>query len=198
MITMKKAHIFCIILAAIIIIVPLFYAEQIVRFVGKTALNAIFAELEREEKEDEIRIANGEPIYGRDTCLIWANTFEILEILNKKNLYIQTKKVFGAILEEITIYKKIDKKLYIVAKTGYAVIDEDAFCKIYVNDESLFEANDSTIERIEDDHIKYFSEYNSFSPTERDNFEKLEKQLEKRLARKAKKEREKALNEEKK
>ncbi len=195
---MKKAHIFCIILAAIILIVPLFYAEQIVRFVGKTVLNAIFAELEREDKEDEIRIANGEPIYGRDTSLIWANTYEIWRHLGKKYLDIQTKKVFGAILEEITIYRKIDKKLYIVARTGYAVIDEDAFCKIYVNDESLFDANDHIIERIEDDHIKYFSEYSSFSPTERSNFEKLEKQLEKRLARKAKKEREKALNEEKK
>ncbi len=195
MITMKKTYIFCIILAAIIIIVPLFYAEQIVRFVGKTALNAIFAELEREDKEDEIRIANGEPIYGRDTCLIWANTYEIWRHSGEKYLDIQTKKVFGAILEEITIYRKIDKKLYIVARTGYAVIDEDAFCKIYVNDESLFNANDHIIERIEDDHIKYFSEYSSFSPTERSNFEKLEKKYEKRLARKAEKERKKALNE---
>ena len=185
---MKKTYIISIILLAVIAISSLFYIKPLMRYIGNAILDTIGDAFDREFEKNEIKIANGEPIYGRDTCLIWANAYEIWRDNGEKLLSIETKKVSGTILEEITIYKKIDKKLYIVAKTGYAIIDEGAFCKIYVNDESLFEASGHVIKKIEDDHIKYFSEFSSFSADERKNFEKLEEKLKKKSEKQAKNE----------
>ena len=185
---MKKTYIISIILLAVIAISSLFYVKPLMRYIGNAILDTIGDAFDREFEKNEIKIANGEPIYGRDTCLIWANAYEIWRDNGEKLLSIETKKVSGTILEEITIYKKIDKKLYIVAKTGYAIIDEDAFCKIYVNDEGLFEASGHVIKKIEDDHIKYFSGVSSLSADERKNVEKLEEKLKKKSEKQAKNE----------
>ena len=126
------------------------------------------AEFDREERIRAEKIANGEIVRGKDTVLIWGDTFEIGHLPDSDNLYIYISGSPHTVLRGVSTYKKTGECLYIIADEGYAIIDNNDFCRIYINSDSQTDAIDSS--RVESEHLKYLSSFDEFTPSEREVF----------------------------
>lgn len=106
--------------------------KPILNLVGDSFLNFIFAQLDREEQERQQKIENGELIRGKDTVLIWENKFEIWHHIDEECLSIENNGAFQDVLKKIRKYKILEEKLYVLSDEGYAVIDKNNVCRVFI------------------------------------------------------------------
>lgn len=165
-----------------------FSFKPLLNIASNSFWNFIAEELDKEEQARMEKIANGEIVAGKDTVLIWENKYEIGHFPNGNHLVTHRNGSIGlldVVLEKITNYKVKKEKLYIVSEEGYAVIDKNNLCKVYVTvPEDKFingytideQGNKSYISRyIENDNIQYLSGFDEFSENEQKLLKKLQK-----------------------
>ena len=177
--TVKKRYIFLIIIISVaVIIAGMVFIKPINSYIKKTFVNIILTQMDKEEAQRQKRIENNEIVAGKDTALIWENTYEIWNHMGEKYISIETVEPTGVILKKITKYKKTKDKLYIVSEEGYAVIDKNKLCRVFVTvpDEEFVNGYSEDKEgnctyfsrRIENKYIKYLSDFDEFSKEEKD------------------------------
>ena len=87
------------------------------------------------------------------------------------------------LLKNISSYKIVEEKLYVKSKDGYAIVDENNICKIFV-DQSIFQKSREytqdkygnkiySNQKVDKENIKYLLNYDDFSTQERDIFKKI-------------------------
>ena len=87
------------------------------------------------------------------------------------------------LLKNISSYKIMEGKLYVKSKDGYAIVDENNICKIFV-DQSIFQKSEEytqdkygnkiySNQKVDKENIKYLLNYDDFSMQERDIFKKI-------------------------
>jgi hypothetical protein len=78
-----------------IILVFICMGEPILQYVSDKLWDVVCEQLDKEEAERERQIANGEIVRGKDTALIWGNTYEIWHHVGELHLSLEeiSKKV---------------------------------------------------------------------------------------------------------
>ena len=99
------------------------------------------------------------------------------------HLGIKTKEISDVILQKVLKHKVKKKKLYITSDEGYAVIDKNNLCRVYITipekefvEEYSKDSQGNLIyrsRRIEDEHIQYLSDFDEFSEEEKAILNKL-------------------------
>ena len=123
--------------------------------------------MDKEEEQRQKDIENGEIIRGKDTIIIWGDTFELLHSYNDIHLSVKrnvskNQYISDTILEKIKNYKINHGKLYIVSDDGFAILDENNNCRIYIySDYDNF---------IQNDKLKYLYSFSNFSEEEQKMF----------------------------
>ncbi|MBQ7718790.1 MAG: hypothetical protein IJT38_05765 [Clostridia bacterium] len=121
---------------------------------------------------------------GRDTVLVWNDTYDIGHYVDGNHLFIwETKESYYKVLSNIKKHKVIWGKLYIVAEDGYAVIDKKDFCRIFLTtpDEEYvkkvgYDRTGNPIyvsKKVDNDLIEYIVDFTDYSDKE----QKILKQL---------------------
>ena len=179
---MKRKHIIAIIIVISIILIAL-SIKPILNYTSNIFWSFISNQLDKEETERMEKIENGEIVRGKDTILIWENMYVIGRYSDGSYLSIETKDVNETILKKVVKHQKKKEKLYIVSDEGYAVIDKNNLCRVFITvaDEEFVngytedaDGNRTYISRkIESTNIEYLSEYELFSTEEKDVFEKM-------------------------
>lgn len=169
---MKKIIIIiAIILTLAILIINI---EPISNYASDIFWNIIITQLDKEESERAKQIENGELVRGKDTILIWNNMYEIGHFHDGNHLEICADDISRVILERVQKHKVIKKTLYIVADEGYAVIDSNSLCKVFVTVSDEEYSNSYTKHNFEKvQNIQFLSSYDQFSEDEKRIFEKL-------------------------
>lgn len=171
-----------------LIVVLIFSFKPLVKIASDSFWNFVDEQLEKEEQERKQKIKNGEIVAGKDTILIWENKYEIGHFFDGNHLVAYRNGSIGlldTILKKVTNYKVKKEKLYIVSEEGYAIIDKNNLCKIYVIiPENEFisgytmdaQGNKSYISRyVENENIQYLSSFDEFSKEEQKILNKLKK-----------------------
>ncbi len=139
--------------------------------------DCIVSELRKEEADRAQKVANGDIVSGKDTVLIWENMYEIGHFIDGDHLEIKRLTDYGytldGILFDVTDYKKIKDKLYVKSGDGFAVIDENNMCTVYVtvpDDEfvsgySMDENGEKYYisEYLENENVTYLKSFDEFS-----------------------------------
>lgn len=163
---------------------------QTVLFILDPIFKPLFVDMLKESEERERRIANGEKvemITGKDTVLEWKELYYIFKqgLENEKILFIYEDYSLEAILGRIRDYAFHETSLYVISHEGYAVIDNENLCKVYItapiNDfsekkeygvnskgEKMFYSG-----KVEDSHIVYLDCFEEYSETEQNNLNKM-------------------------
>ena len=138
--------------------------------------NLVFIQLDKEEAEREKRIEAGLPIRGKDTALIWQDKYDITVSASGASLDIYIDGDTQTVLDKVK-ETNIDKKtLYVLSDDGYAVIDNENNCRVFISTpKEELEYSSQHYGSIEDEHVKYLSSYEEFSESERKIFERLGK-----------------------
>ena len=87
------------------------------------------------------------------------------------------------LLKNISSYKIVEEKLYVKSKDGYAIVDENNICKIFV-DQSISKTTGEytqdeygnkiySNQKFDKENIEYLSSYDDFSTQERNIFKKM-------------------------
>lgn len=102
------------------------------------------------------------------------NNLEYVSASNKE-IYI--------LLKNISSYKIAEGNLYVKSKNGYAIVDKNNICKIFVNQSVLRTTGDYTQDeygnkiysnqKVDKENIKYLFSYDDFSTQERNIFKKM-------------------------
>ena len=143
---------------------------------GRIFWNSIFIQLDKEEAEREKRIEAGLPVRGKDTVLIWRDKYDITVSASGASLDIYIDGDTQMVLDKVKDHYIYKKTLYVLSDDGYAVIDNDNHCRVYIfTPKEELEYSSQHYGTIEDEHIKYLSSYEEFSESEREIFEKLGK-----------------------
>lgn len=171
---MKK----CILLSAmgIIILIIAFNIKPIMRYTSEFFWDFVCEQLDKEEAERQKRIEAGLPIRGKDTALIWRDKYDICKSSNTKLLMIYIDGDEQVVLDKVKDFDVYNKTLYVLSDDGYAVIDNENNCRVFIfTPKEELEYTSQHYGSIEDEHIKYLSSYEEFSKNEREIFEKLSK-----------------------
>lgn len=192
---MKKRIIILIIASILVIgavasvVYAAFNAETLVeKWMEFTYDKFIGPEWEKIEAENQKKIENGEPVAGKDTRLIWGKMYHIAKyydgVKEREDLTFSTKEARGRVLNRIIGYKKENGKLYVYSEEGYAVIDNNNLCRVYMIIPPEVYANGDwtdmygrrhSYSKVEDcDKIQYLSSYEEYSENERQSFRELE------------------------
>ena len=172
------------VLGILVTIVALIFSfKPLFKLSSKSFWNLVVTQFDKEEQERQQKIEKGDIVSGKDTILIWGNMYEIGHYSDSNHLEMHTNGLSETILKKITIHKVIKKKLYIISEEGYAVINEDNLCKVYVtvpekefvNGYSVDEQGNKSYysQYIKNGHIQYLLAFNEFSEDEQKNFDKL-------------------------
>ncbi len=102
------------------------------------------------------------------------NNLEYVSVVDKES-YI--------LLKNISSYKIMEEKLYVKSKDGYAIVDKNNICKIFVDQSIIQTAGEYTQDKygnkiyrnqkVDKENIQYLSSYDDFSTQERDIFKKM-------------------------
>ena len=146
---------------------------------GETVSN----QFEKEEKERQQKVTNGEIVRGKDTVLIWENMYEIGHYADGNRLEMFKGGLTDTILEKISKYKVVEGKLFIISEEGFAIVDKNNLCRVFVTVPTEEFVNGYSVDEqgnkcyytrfLEDEHVKYLSELNEFSEEEQEVFSKL-------------------------
>ena len=143
---------------------------------GRIFWNSIIIQLDKEEAEREKRIEAGLPIRGKDTVLIWRDKYDICKSSNTKLLMIYIDGDEQVVLGKVTDHYIYNKTLYVLSDDGYAVIDNENNCRVFIfTPKEELEYSTQHYGSIEDEHVKYLSSYEEFLESERKVFERLGK-----------------------
>lgn len=143
---------------------------------GRMFWNLVFIQLDKEEAEREKRIEAGLPVRGKDTALIWRDKYDICKSSNTKLLMIYIDGDEQVVLGKVTDHYIYNKTLYVLSDDGYAVIDNENNCRVFISTpQEELGYSSQHYGSIEDEHVKYLSSYEEFSESEREIFEKLGK-----------------------
>ena len=167
---------------------------QTIGFVLSPVMDPLMEGILEEDAERQKKIANGEEIEiatGRDTVLEWGKKFHIVKLGldNDKVLCVDEGKVFPRVLRRIRDYSFYGNSLYVVSYEGYAVIDANELCRIFItaplNDfierkeygvtskgESLFYSG-----KTESEYIVYLDSFSDYSKEEQDKLNKMIEKL---------------------
>ena len=138
---MKKSRIVflvfvCIIVTALLNAFILFNQEAVFNILGHLLEKPIVAFGEAMEKERLGYIERGEPVPGRDTMTIWNKKYDICKYYENDEklgaLAIHEKDFNKDIIDRIKDFEKRGKKLYIYSYDGYAVIDKENVCRVFI------------------------------------------------------------------
>ena len=170
----KKALIVFLVIFALIYFV--IYIDDIYVYITESFWNIVIEQLDREESERLLKNKNGEVVRGKDTLMIWNDHFELWKNNNEINLSIFTKEHDGILLKKVSAFDIDNNYLYVISEEGYAIIDKNNFCRIFivVSDEDFAngvtedkDENENYINRhIENEYIRYLDNYNDFSVDE--------------------------------
>ncbi len=151
----------------IFLLVGIYKIEPIRGIISEKFWNFVAVQLDKEQVQRQKDIENGKIIRGKDTIIIWEDTFELfhsykdIHLCVKRNIA-KNQYISDTILENIRDYQNNDGKLYIVSDDGFAILDENNNCRIYINtDYKNF---------IQNDKVKYLSSFNDFSEDEQKIF----------------------------
>ena len=114
---------------------------------------------------------------GRDTVLVWNDTYDIGRFIDGNHLFIwETKESYHEVLSNIKKHKVIWGKLYVVAEDGYAVIDKKDLCRIFLTipEEEFVESTGTDIngnpiyisKRVDNHLIEYLEDFSDYSDEE--------------------------------
>mgnify|MGYP001025196664 FL=1 len=136
------------------------------------------------QKEEQARmeaVERGDIVRGKDTVLIWKNTFDITHLSDRNDLAVKNPKAKGLSMDNVlqgVHHKRKKNKLYIISKEGYAVIDETPCCRVYVTVPAEdfvngyttdSEGNKHYISRfIDNEYVEYLDDFSDFSPEEQE------------------------------
>lgn len=94
-----------------------------------------------------------------------------------------TSKEIYVLLKGISSYKIFDNNLYVKSKNGFAVVDSNNFCRIFLeypnaecSNDGFYNANGYKVFHVtslESDKILYLSDYSEFNDDEKNIFDKL-------------------------
>ncbi|MBQ3124095.1 MAG: hypothetical protein IJC09_01570 [Clostridia bacterium] len=130
--------------------------------------------IEAYERELDEKIKNHEVIEGRDTVFVWHDHYEIckndtLDGVREEDLWITVEDADGMILDDLIEYDSKSKYFYVISEEGYAVIDKNDYCRVYLT------VPEEEQDKIESKYIEYLDSYEEFSEKERKYFEKMQK-----------------------
>lgn len=139
------------------------------------SLSACSNNLHSSEKKESVK--------GKDTVLVWKDTFVIGHYDDGNRLSVITEGFSENVLKQVTIYKIIDDKLYVVSNEGYAIIDKNCECRVnvtvpdneFVREYSADEYGNSlyTSRYLEKENIIYLAHFQDFSDDEQRMFKKI-------------------------
>lgn len=153
----------------LIVVFGFFPIESVREKVYESVVNMAAENLEREEAKNVLRAKNHEVVTGKDTAYVWAGHFEILNSPGGPDLTFELEDGEGVLLENISRTDVYDGMLYVIADTGYAVVDRDCNCRVVLKDfGGDYEASGSRF-------IKYLEDRSEFSEAEQKHFAKMEK-----------------------
>lgn len=176
---------FWISLPLISLLIIILNAGRIVDFATDGFWTIVANQLDKEAAEREEKISRGEIVRGKDTVIIWENKYVIYHVGYGKSLFLHNGDTEEMILKGIKKYKIKNDRLYIWADEGYAVIDRDNICKVFITipneafakgysiDDNGDEIYNST--KVESQYIEYLSDYSEFNDDEKSMFDKLKK-----------------------
>lgn len=159
--------------------------KPILHLSSKCFWNIVVTQFDKEEQERIQNMENGEIVRGKDTVRIWGDMYEIGHYPDSNHLEIYINGHIEQVLMRVKIHKVIKKKLYVISEEGYAVINKDNVCKVFitvpkeefVNGYSVDEqGNKSYYSRfVDNEYIQYLSDFNGFLEEEQENFNKIKK-----------------------
>ena len=168
---MKKYFIVILIIAVISsFVILILNMKPLLKWSLDAFWNSIYEEIDREEK-------NGKIVAGKDTILIWGNMYEIGHFPCDNELTVKTKDLRGVLLHDVKKHKVKENKLYVISGVGYAVIDKNNLCRVFltVPEGELLDIYSKDgkkkftfqIEKVDEEHIIYLSDFNQFTEEER-------------------------------
>lgn len=130
--------------------------------------------IDAHERELDEKIKNHEVIEGRDTVFVWQKHYQILkgytlDGVREEDLWITVEDADGMILDDLIEYDSKSKCFYVISEEGYAVIDKNDYCRVYLT------VPEEEQDKIESKYIEYLDSYEEFSEKERKYFEKMQK-----------------------
>lgn len=162
---MKRVCIFFFIVTFLLI--GTYKIKPIRRVISENFWKFIIEQMDKEEEQRQKDIENGKIIRGKDTIIIWGDTFELfhsykdIQLCVKRNIA-KNQYTSDTILEKIKNYRIKHGKLYIVSDDGFAILDENNNCRIYIySDYDNF---------IQNDKLKYLYSFSDFSEEEQKVF----------------------------
>ena len=164
----------CIYVSILLCLVCIIGIEPIRKSVVDVLRNFIVEQLDKEELERRQRSEKGEIVQGKDTVMTWGNIFEIGRFVDSDYLLISNDDhTVDTVIKEVVSYKIEDEKLYIVSLEGYAVINKENLCRVYitVSSESFnsgysldSNGNKHYISRyLDNEHIEYLVDFTEYS-----------------------------------
>lgn len=125
---------------------------------------------------------------GSYNVVDWTDgTFQINQLLGDRYLEMPKKEDYKVILlTDVQDYKIKNKKLFIIAKQGYAVIDKENNAQIFISfhEEGMKEEGSVYFKGVErlysicykDKHIKYLNSFDEFSEKDKKIFDKMQRE----------------------
>ncbi len=169
--------------------------EQTILFMLSPIMNPLIEGVIEEDEERQRKKANGEEveyISGKDTVFEWHDKYYITKggYDNRKTLSIRKRgTLFGDILDRVEDYSFLGTSIYVVSYEGYAVIDKNDLCKVYITvpledfiaekeygvtpkGERLFYSG-----KTESEYVVYLDSFDDYSKEEQDKLKEMIQKL---------------------
>ncbi len=133
--------------------------------------NAIWEQLDKEEKEREEKYARHEAVRGKDTAYIWNKHYEIWSHMGEKNFGIEIEDASDTIFQKVTHIDVYKDCFYVISKEGYAVVDRENYCRVYLDP---LEDVEFMTTPVESKYVKYLDTNSDFTTKEKEHFNEME------------------------
>ena len=167
-----------------LIIASMLSIKQTLSWSSNAFWNFVATQFDKEEEERQQMVENGEIVRGKDTILIWENLYEICHYYDSNHLEITSNGISYDILEKVTKHKVKENKLYVLSEEGYAVVDKNNICRIFITVPEKDFVNGYSVDEqgnkhyytryIENEYVQYISQFNEYSEEEQKIFNKLQ------------------------
>ncbi len=164
-----------VIITLIVLIILSFNIKPISNYICDSFWGFISTQLNKEEAERYKTLEEGGIVAGKDTVLIWENMYEIYRNNGENHLSIHLEKYTDKlILKSICNYKIKEDRLYIISQDGYAIIDKNNICKVYMKKSCDDECTQyPTNEFIDTEFIQHLNSYDDFSRKDKMTFKNM-------------------------
>ena len=152
------------IMIIIILSVSLLTINPVREKMGQIIWNWVVHQLDKEEAERIEKMERHEVVRGKDTAYIWNKHYEVWSQSGDKYFGIETPETSGVLLLKAYLIDTYKEQFYVVAKDGYAVVDRNNLCKIFLL---------TNTDEVESKYIKYLTSYEEFSEEEQKHFSKM-------------------------